>query len=89
MRRLLDFLQLVQQLQGIEQRVQSQAAVQKVSLLHAAEGLRLNEVRYLANAAVRQGAMLHFFCQLKMLRQRLQIRPDHARHLVPLSFLRA
>ena len=26
-RRLLDFLQLVQQLQGIEQRVQSQAAV--------------------------------------------------------------
>ena len=33
--------------------------------------------------------MLHFFCQLKMLRQRLQVRPDHARHLVPLSFLRA
>ena len=46
-------------------------------------------INLLYQTAVRQGAMLHFFCQLKMLRQRLQVRPDHARHLVPLSFLRA
>ena len=31
-------------------------------------------INLLYQMAVRQGAMLHFFCQLKMLRQRLQVR---------------